>query len=70
MPELSEEGANLTSVDLTDEALSNADAVVILTGHTDFDYARVLELATTLIDARNVAPREGRDVGSGWIVKG
>ncbi len=70
VPELSEEGANLTSVDLTDEALSSADAVVILTGHTDFDYARVVELATTLIDARNVAPREGRDVGSGWIVKG
>lgn len=70
VPELSEEGANLTSVDLTDEALASADAVVILTGHTEFDYARVVELATTLIDARNVAPREGLDVGSGWIVKG
>jgi UDP-N-acetyl-D-glucosamine dehydrogenase len=70
VPEVSAEGVNLTSVDLTDEALSGADAVVILTGHTEVDYARVVELATTLIDARHVAPREGRDVGSGWIVKG
>ena len=69
VPQLNEDGANLASVELTDSALSDADAVVILTDHTDFDYGRVVDKATALIDARNVAPREGRDVGSGWIVK-
>jgi UDP-N-acetyl-D-glucosamine dehydrogenase len=70
VPELHEEGVESTSVDLTDDALSSADAVVILTDHTDFDYVRVVEKAQVLVDARHVAPRTGRDVGSGWIVKG
>jgi UDP-N-acetyl-D-glucosamine dehydrogenase len=69
VPRLNEDGVDLTSVELTDEALSDADAVVILTDHTEFDYRRVVERATALIDARHVAPRDGRDVGSGWIVK-
>ncbi len=67
--ELNEDGAHLKCVDLTDEALSGADAVVILTDHTDFDYARVVEKATALVDARHVAPRLVGDAGTGWIVK-
>ena len=70
VPELHEEGTDLRSVELTDEALASADAVVILTDHTDFDYGRVVEHARVLIDARHVAPRSERDTGSGWIVKG
>jgi len=70
VPELHEEGIDLGSVALTDQRLKDADAVVILTDHSDFDYARVVKKSTVLIDARHVAPREGRDVGSGWIVKG
>jgi len=60
----------VSSTELTDELLSGVDAVVILTDHTEFDYERVVDQATVLIDARHVAPRAGRDVGSGWIVKG
>ncbi len=67
--ELDEDGVRLTSVDLTDRALADADAVVILTDHTDFDYQRVVDHATTLIDARHVAPREPGNAGLGWIVK-
>jgi len=67
--QLNEDGANLTSVELTDAVISGADAVVILTDHTDFDYGRIVEHAEVLIDARHVAPRTGRHVGSGWIVK-
>lgn len=70
VPELREEGIDLNSVPLTDASLADADAVVILTDHTDFDYGRVVEQANVLIDARHVAPRDGREVGSGWIVKG
>ena len=69
--ELDEDGHHLESVDLTDEALSGADAVVILTDHSGFDYGRVVEQARVLIDARHVAPRPAGQGGSlGWIVKG
>jgi UDP-N-acetyl-D-glucosamine dehydrogenase len=69
VPELHEDGADLTSVELTDGAIEAADAVVILTDHTGIDYARVVDKAKVLIDARHVAPRDGRAVGSGWVVK-
>ena len=69
VPRLDEDGMELTSVSLDGEVLSDADAVVILTDHSDFDYELVSDRAQILVDARNVAPRDGRDVGSGWIVK-
>ena len=54
VPELAEEGVHMSSVALTDQALSEADAVVIVTDHTDVDYAQVLEQAAVLVDARHV----------------
>jgi len=60
----------IPGIELTDEALGRADAVVILTDHTDFDYERVVDRSHVLIDARHAAPRSERDIGSGWIVKG
>jgi UDP-N-acetyl-D-glucosamine dehydrogenase len=67
--ELHDEGTHLSSVELTDDAMADADAVVILTDHTDFDYARVVAASTVLIDARHVAPRVEGEPASGWIVK-
>ena len=49
VPELAEDGAHMSSVALTDQALAEADAVVIVTDHTDIDYARVLEQAAVLL---------------------
>jgi UDP-N-acetyl-D-glucosamine dehydrogenase len=69
VPELHEEGIDLASIPLTDDALSGADAVVILTDHSGFDWQRVVDRAQVLVDARHVAPRARRDSGSGWIVK-
>ena len=43
------------SVELTDEALSGADAVMIVTDHSDIDYARVQSLAKVLVDTRAAA---------------
>ena len=43
--------------------------MVILTDHTDFDYQRVVEESSVLIDARHAAPRTGEGVKPGWIVK-
>jgi UDP-N-acetyl-D-glucosamine dehydrogenase len=73
VPVVSEGGTSLYSVPLTDEALAQADAVVIVTDHSDVDYGRVLELADVVVDARHVtAPMldvAGVRTGS-WIVKG
>jgi UDP-N-acetyl-D-glucosamine dehydrogenase len=44
-------------VPLTDEALANADAVMILTDHSNVDYARVLEKAKLVIDTRNATKK-------------
>jgi len=63
----------MSSVELTDEVLSGADAVVIVTDHTGVDYARVLEQAAVLVDARHVVAALLDDSGSradAWIVKG
>jgi UDP-N-acetyl-D-glucosamine dehydrogenase len=70
VPEVREDGKSLCSVALTNEALAGADAVVILTDHSVFDYDRIVEHAHVLIDARHAVPRAGRDVGTGWVVKG
>jgi len=73
VPELAEEDLLLSSVSLTDQALSEADVVVIVTDHTDVDYARVLDEAPIVVDARHVTAalldETGLRVGA-WIVKG
>ena len=73
VPEWKESGVTRRSQTLTDELLSGADAVVILTDHTDFDYAWILEKAKALVDARHAVVAAGAvpagSAGS-WIVKG
>ena len=71
--ELAEEDLLLSSVALTDQALTEADVVVIVTDHTDVNYARVLERAAVVVDARHVTAALVEASGSGadaWIVKG
>ncbi|HEX6536887.1 MAG TPA: nucleotide sugar dehydrogenase [Gemmatimonadaceae bacterium] len=46
-------GAVGRSVPLTDEALRDADAVMVVTDHSSVDYERVCRLARILIDTRN-----------------
>ncbi len=77
VPRLKGDGAELESVSLTDEALTDADAVVILTDHSSFDYARIVRLSRALVDARNATARvpeaaaaATRPGGTRWIVKG
>jgi UDP-N-acetyl-D-glucosamine dehydrogenase len=73
IPVLKEDDRELKSVELTDKALKEADAVVIVTDHTVIDYQRVLRLSKVLVDARHVVPRTAGDaVPTGvdrWIVK-
>ena len=77
VPRLKEDGAELESVALTDEAISSADAVLIVTDHSSLDYARILRLSQALVDARNAtahlpeaAAAATRPGGTRWIVKG
>ncbi len=73
VPDVCEDGTCLSSVPLTDAALSGADAVVIVTDHTGVDYQRVLDLASVVVDARHVtAPLLDESAGRArsWIVKG
>ncbi len=46
-------GAPLSSVELTDEEIGASDCVVIVTNHSDIDYARVTEKAGLVVDTRN-----------------
>ncbi len=73
VPSVAEDGATWTSVDLSDRALCDADAVVIVTDHSNVDYRRVLELAEVVVDSRHVtAPilAEGAERTGAWVVKG
>lgn len=77
VPVLREDGKQMASVALTDEAIAEADAVVIITDHSDFDYGRIFRVSQALVDARNATARlpeaaaaAERPGGARWIVKG
>ncbi|MCC6244141.1 MAG: nucleotide sugar dehydrogenase [Gemmatimonadaceae bacterium] len=57
VPEFREEGHTRVGVELTDEMLRWADAVVIVTDHQSVDYQRVVEQATLVVDTRNVTAK-------------
>lgn len=52
--EFREEGHVRTGVELSDEILRWADAVVVITDHKTVDYQRVVDHATLVVDTRNV----------------
>jgi UDP-N-acetyl-D-glucosamine dehydrogenase len=59
-------GLPMRSVDLTDEVLREADAVVIVANHTHVDYARVVNTASLIVDTRGIlreVEASGRVVG-------
>jgi UDP-N-acetyl-D-glucosamine dehydrogenase len=53
VPRFQEHGHDLESVPLTARALDEADLVLILTDHSDVDYAFVVEHARLVLDTRN-----------------
>jgi len=56
VPDLSEEGLDLTSAPLTDELLGGADIVCVVTAHKGIDYGRVATQAQLVLDLRNAVP--------------
>jgi len=70
VPEMSLDGrGSLSSVDLTDEVLSNCDCAVIVTDHSDVDYSQVLKLVPLVIDTRNVTRKLGMSEHEAKIVR-
>ncbi len=63
VPAFEEAGLKLSSVELTEEALSQADCVLIVTDHSVFDYANIVRQAQLVVDTRNAAAAvsEGRE---------
>ena len=55
-----EDGHARTSVALTDDVLSRADAVVIVTDHSAVDYARLVERTSLVIDTRNALAKTAK----------
>jgi UDP-N-acetyl-D-glucosamine dehydrogenase len=66
VPSVHVEGISLKAVELTDENIDGADCVLIITDHAEFDYARIVERASLVVDPRNatwgIAAPEGRVV--------
>jgi UDP-N-acetyl-D-glucosamine dehydrogenase len=63
VPRMRQHHLDMVSVPLTDEALESADAVLVATDHSSVDYARVVERAQLVVDARNAcrAVKVGRE---------
>lgn len=62
-------GAPLSSVELTDDELSQADCVVIVTDHSPVDYRRVTNLAPLIVDTRNALGGELRRASRARIIR-
>ena len=52
-----EDGHRMESVKLTDEVLTQSDAVVVVTDHSNVDYQRVVDRASVVVDTRNATAR-------------
>ncbi len=64
VPDLGEEALELESAPLTDELLTRADIVCVVTAHSGIDYGRVADRAQLVLDLRNAVPAE-----AGRVVK-
>ena len=64
VPSIVLDGVVFKAVELTEQDLSAADCVLVLTDHSEFDYARIVETASLVVDTRNatwgIAAPEGR----------
>jgi UDP-N-acetyl-D-glucosamine dehydrogenase len=58
VPTLEEHG--LESVELTDEELAAADAIVIVTAHSELDYERIVRGGSCVVDLRNATGTLGK----------
>lgn len=62
-------GEPLSSLPLTDEELSAADCVVIVTDHSEIDYKRVCAIAPLIVDTRNALNGDVRRDSKARIIR-
>jgi UDP-N-acetyl-D-glucosamine dehydrogenase len=67
IPRMRQHHLDMVSVPLTDDALASADAVLVATDHSCFDYASIVARARLVVDTRNAC--RGVKVGREKIVK-
>jgi UDP-N-acetyl-D-glucosamine dehydrogenase len=61
-------GEFVSSVDLDEDVVASADAVVLLTPHTSIDYDRVIAMARLVVDTHSgLQPREAPNVVNVWL---
>jgi len=53
VPAVTVDGQVMKAVELTDQEITSADCVLILTDHAEFDYRRIVDLATLVVDTRS-----------------
>lgn len=63
------DGEPLHNKELTDDLISGSDCVIICTGHSDIDYARVCKLAPVIVDTRNALSVETRNGSKAKVVR-
>src|SRR2546425_8964496 len=70
VPEMTLDGrGSLTSLGLSDEALSACDCAIIITDHSGVDYSRVVKLSPLVIHTRNVTRKLGHSEHEENIIK-
>jgi UDP-N-acetyl-D-glucosamine dehydrogenase len=62
-------GEPLQSVPLTDDELKGADCVVIVTDHSEIDYAKVCQLSKLIVDTRNALGSDLRKNACARIIR-
>jgi UDP-N-acetyl-D-glucosamine dehydrogenase len=55
VPSIAVDGGALRSVEITDDLLADADCVLILTNHSQFDYRQIVEKARFVVDTRGAS---------------
>jgi UDP-N-acetyl-D-glucosamine dehydrogenase len=58
VPRFREDGREFRSVELTPEAVTAADCVMVVTDHTAVDYRMIKRHARLIVDTRNAIPKE------------
>jgi UDP-N-acetyl-D-glucosamine dehydrogenase len=66
IPQLRQDGWELSSVPDLMQAVSEADCVVIITNHSSYDYAAVLDHARLIVDTRNALAGVGQGISKVW----
>ena len=67
VPAIEVDGVSIQSTDLTDSELGSADCVLVATNHSSYEWQRIVDLSSLLIDTRNAT--DGLTGTLGKVVK-